>query len=377
MEKTKPIGLGLIGCGGFGTFCLEAFSTMPQVRIAAVADVRKEVADLTARQFNTRAFYKAQDLFNQADVDLVHIATPPSTHHLLVIQAARHGKHCLCEKPLALNISQADEMLSVTRQAGTIAPVNFVLRYNPVTDMVKAVLESGLLGKVLRAQMINCASDSKLPHSHWFWDKSESGGIFIEHGVHFFDLYRFWFSRGSVVWAGALTRDGQGMEDRVMCEVLHEGGAIASHYHGFDQPAELDRTTHRIICELGEIVVDGWIPMSMRLAALLDENGQNRLSAIAPSAQVTTEQEISATTAKVFSRGRERSYTRMTSLEYKIDATKQTVYSNGVRSLLADQIAFLGDAAHPRRINERNGLLALELAQEADAFASTPGAKAA
>ena len=188
MTEEKPIGLGLIGCGAFGLFCLDAYKEMPQVRIAAVADMRGEVADAFGRDFNVPAYHKPEELIGDESVGLVHVATPPASHHELVMKALAAGKHVLCEKPLAMTVAEGEQMLDAARRAERICPVNFVLRYNPVTDAVKAVLDSGVLGACLSARLTNCAQDTNLVPEHWFWDREKSGGIFVEHGVHFFDL---------------------------------------------------------------------------------------------------------------------------------------------------------------------------------------------
>jgi len=372
------VGIGLVGCGSFGLFCLDAYSSMTRVKIVAVSDLRKDLADYAASQYNVPAFYKAQELMSHDDVDLVHIATPPSTHHLLAIQASRHGKHCLCEKPLALNTAQADEILDLARQAGTIAPVNFVMRYNAITEMAKSVINSGALGRVLRAQLTNCASDSNLPSSHWFWDKSTSGGIFIEHGVHFFDLYDYWLGEGKVACADELSREGKGMQDRVTCQVLHEQGTLASHYHGFDQPAELDRTDHRLICEMGEVVVKGWVPMEIRVTALVDEEGQAQLARHLDDPQVEILQEVQpGGSNKVFSRGKPRHYTTLVEFSHRLNEEKPAVYASSIRQLLADQIHYLDDPAHERKVTDLNGYKALALAESADNIASAVDKRAA
>ena len=307
MPDEKPLGLGLIGCGGFGEFCLDAFRTMEQVRIAAVADVYKQAAERLGAKFGVPAHGDPAGLIRQEGVEIVHVATPPGSHHELVMAAIAAGKHVLCEKPLATRLADADEMLAAAEAAGVIVPVNFVLRYNAVTEAVKAVIDSGALGAVLAARLTNCAGDSKLAADHWFWDKSVSGGIFIEHGVHFFDLYAHWLGAGEILDAHVETRRdaagasqlgcGQGMslgagqasslrsgqEDRVMCTIGFDSGAVASHYHGFDQVHLMDRTDHRLVCELGDMRVAGWIPLSIDIDALVNDRTQEQLKPAAPA----------------------------------------------------------------------------------------------
>jgi predicted dehydrogenase len=365
MNEGEPLGLGLIGCGAFGQFCLEAFATLDSVRVAAVADVRCEAADAFARQFGVAAHHDPAALIARDDVQIVHIATPPSTHHELVMAAAAAGKHVLCEKPLATRLEHADEMLTAAKGAGVLVPVNFVLRHNPVTAAAKAVIDSGLLGRPLSAQLTNCAGDTPLGPGHWFWDKSVSGGIFIEHGVHFFDLYTHWLGPGRVIFAHVEAREGTGQQDRETCTIRHDNGALARHYHGFDQMTLMDRTDHRLIFEQGDLRVDGWIPLRMTIDAAVDDAAVEKLADLCPTCRVDTIETFDDKTGQTTGRGRARRVSRRIRLEYCPQPDKQALYAQSIRDLLADQVAAIGDSSHVRRITEQNGRDALVLAVRA------------
>lgn len=365
MHDDEPLGLGLIGCGTFGLFCLNVFSKMDQVCIAAVADVREEAAESFGREFSVPAYRDSGELIADENVQIVHIATPPSSHYELVLAAARAGKNVLCEKPLAMDLHQADELLAATTAAGTIAPVNLVLRYNAVTEAVKRIIDSGLLGQVLAGRVTNCAKDTPLGPDHWFWDKTVSGGIFVEHGVHFFDLYRYWLGQGRVIDAHAETRPGTAQEDRVMCSVRHDNGALISHYHGFDQLTIMDRTTHHLVCELGDIRVSGWIPLELTVDAAVNDAGAKRLAELCGGAEMQVIETVEPADRNLPSRGVARTVTQRVGLRYLPNDDKQAVYTAGIRELLADQIAFIRDRTHVRRITESNGREALALAESA------------
>jgi predicted dehydrogenase len=365
MSNAEPLGLGLIGCGAFGLFCLDAFRKIDCVKIAAVADVRTDAAEAFGRDFSVPAYSDPRELIADESVQIVHIATPPSSHHELVLAAARGGKHILCEKPLAMNLAEADEMLATVAGGGTIAPVNFVLRYNEVTRTVKRIIDSGVMGSVLSARLTNGASDSMLNQDHWFWDKKISGGIFVEHGVHFFDFYNSLLGNGNVIDAHTEVRSGTTQEDRVMCTVKHDCGAIVNHYHGFDQPAVMDRTTHHMLCELGDIRVNGWIPLEVSIDAAVDEEGAEQLLDICPGAQVDVIETFDPKRGALPSRGVPRQVTKRIRMHYVPQADKQTVYADSVKDLLIDQIAYIRDNTHNREIDESNGRAALALAEQA------------
>ncbi|MBN2584541.1 MAG: Gfo/Idh/MocA family oxidoreductase [Planctomycetes bacterium] len=360
---TRPLGLGLIGCGAFGRFCMDAYSKLDGLRPVAAADAYKPAADRFADEFlNLAVHYSAAELIDRDDVDIVHIATPPATHHGLALRAAKAGKHVLCEKPLAVTVEQADELLAAARDNNVLMPVNFVLRHNPITDAVRAIIDSGVLGRPLHATFENYAADENLRPDHWFWDKDQSGGIFIEHGVHFFDLYRHWLGPGRVIASHVERREGTAQEDRVMCLVRHDDGTVVNHYHGFDQPGPLDRTDHRLLFETGDVTVRGWIPTEMTVRVLTDEDGLQRLKSLVPNAEADVLERLDGAAQHVRGRGRERTVAMRARVTGNAGMAKQDLYAWSVGQLMSDQLAAIRDASHRRIVTEENGRNSLAMA---------------
>src|SRR4029078_4527158 len=157
-------------------------------------------------------------------------------HYPQARAALEAGKHVICEKPLAMTVAQADELLALARDRKLLCIANLMQRYNPLFDAVARVVESRVLGECLHGWFENYASDEGLGAEHWFWDREKSGGIFIEHGVHFFDLFEGWLGPGDVVAAQRSLRPGSGVEEMVQCTVRHAGGALVNFHHGFTQP---------------------------------------------------------------------------------------------------------------------------------------------
>jgi len=370
-SNSGSLGLGLIGCGAFGEYCMETYSGLEGLHPAAVADTIEAAADRVSRRFGIPAVYAAAELIARDDVDIIHLATPPSTHHELGLAALRAGKHVLCEKPLATRMDHADELLAAASRSDRIIPVNFVLRYNPVTDAVKAIVDSGLLGQPIHASLENFAGDEKLGPDHWFWDKTVSGGIFIEHGVHFFDLYTHWLGPAEMIAAHAEVRENSTAEDRVMCLTRHGGGVTVNHYHGFDQPGLLDRQSHHILLATGDIYVHGWIPEALEVTAIVDAESRAELERLCPGAAV----EVLASydtpeTRRCRGRWRDLDVTEKIRLQWDGGADKDTLYRRGVESLMEDQLAYIRDPSHARRVVEANGRDSLALAVAAAEMAN-------
>jgi len=371
MMEQDPIRLGIIGCGMFGRFCVRAYSQMPEVRITAAADQHLPAAEAVAAPFGAAATNDARALIARDDVDLVYIATPPASHHALVLAAAEAHKHCLCEKPLALTVAQADEMLAAAREHGVLAPVNLLLRYNEVTETVGRILACGALGRAVSGHLTNCATDTPIPAGHWFWDKSVSGGIFVEHGVHFFDLYGSWLGPAEVVSAHTERREGTDQEDRVACLLRHADGTLVRHYHGFDQAQMMDRTDHRLICELGDVRVRGWIPLTVQVDAGVNDQTEPVLrEAFGEPWRPEVVGRYTGQAARPISRGRQRHIQRRIRVERTPQADKLAAYAQSARRLLADQIAAMRDPSHERVVTEQNRRDALALAEAAARLAT-------
>lgn len=365
MNDEESIGLGLIGCGAFGLFCLDTYSKMDGLHAVAVADVRKDVVNDFAKEFHLAAYTDPAKMLARDDVHLVHIATPPATHYKLVMAALKAGKHVLCEKPLAMTAAEAKEMVATAKTADRIAPVNFVLRYNEITHAVKRIIDAGILGNVLSSRLTNSAGDSGLHPEHWFWNQKVSGGIFIEHGVHFFDLYHHLLGDGKVISSHTEKRPGTNQEDRVCCTVRHESGALVNHYHGFDQITHMDRTNHHMVCEMGDIWIDGWIPIQLTIDAAVDDEGAERLADYCDTGDIRVVEEYDHEQRQVMGRGEMRYVTKRIRLHYCPEEDKQYVYSRSVRDLMADQASYIRDHSHVRTVTEANGQLAVELAEAA------------
>jgi predicted dehydrogenase len=367
MNNSSALGLGLVGCGEIGRLCLQAYSQIENIRPIAVADTIHQDADIAAQKFGLYSHYfDLEELILRNDIQMVHFATPPFSHYGLGMMTANEGKHALCEAPLAVSVEEADAMLNAAKENNVIMPVNFVMRYNPISEAVKAIIDSHILGEVLHATLENYATDAYLSPDHWFWNKSMSGGIFIAHGIHFFDLYDWWLGSGRAISAHAEVRPGTKQEDRVMCTVRHDNGALVSHYHSFDQPEQLENTFHRILFERGVITIEGWIPQILAINAIGDEKNIESLTEICTGCNIETLDSYNNSEQSCRARGKLLTVTREIKLRYIAEPVgKQTQYLWAATDLMADQLQYIADRSHQRRVVEENGRTSLTLAVEA------------
>ncbi|GLV55197.1 hypothetical protein KDH_20440 [Dictyobacter sp. S3.2.2.5] len=276
----KQIGLGIVGYGGFGEFTAQAYASMPQVRIVAITDVDAARRGSAAELYHARAYEDLTALLADPEVDIVAINTPPWLHASQAMAAAEAGKHIFLEKPLAVELDDADTLLVKLKERRVHLTIDYVLRHVPVYETLLKVTNSGLLGAVTYMRLENVASNEALHDQHWFWQRSRSGGIFIEHGVHFFDLCNQISGARPVHVSGAAHLGPNGRQDRVMAAVTYANGTLANFYHAFDRPAILEQTVLRVVLERGSIVVSGWIPDHLELEGTVPAEQRDQLESL-------------------------------------------------------------------------------------------------
>src|SRR5579863_8402362 len=221
---TQELHLGVVGAGGFAKFAVTAFLRVPGVKVVAITDIDPAAA----KPFNTTIYADLEDLLTNSSAQLIYIATPPYLHYAQSHLALSAGRHVICEKPAALTVSEAETLVGLAKANNLLYVVNLMQRYNPLFDIVKAIVDDRQLGDFRHGFFENYASDEFLGPGHWFWDPAKSGGIFIEHGVHFFDLFAGWLGEGKLISAFQIGHN------RVQATVLYKSGPV-NFYHGFDQ----------------------------------------------------------------------------------------------------------------------------------------------
>src|SRR5262249_36256390 len=153
------IGLGVIGCGGFGLYALQQFVQVPGVKLIGMAGTNRPAAHAAAQRFGIPDIEEVGAPVARDDVDLIYIATPPFLHHDQAIAALEAGKHVVCEKPLAMTVQQANAMIALARKQDRLLVANLMQRYNPVYDAVERLIQSHTLGELLHGSFENYASD--------------------------------------------------------------------------------------------------------------------------------------------------------------------------------------------------------------------------
>ncbi len=353
-------GIGIIGYGGFGEFIHQAWDKMDNAHVVAVCD-----SDPSRNPGRGSFYTDVVDILADREVDIVSIATPPSTHKDIAIQALRAGKHVLVEKPLALSVSDGELVRDVQKETGRVATVNFVLRYNRIVEILHEIISTEVLGKLRRMDLRNYAMQDTVPEGHWFWDRRISGGILLEHGVHFFDLASWMASaKASETFSLGVERK-PGMEDRMFSAVKYANGVVGTFWHSFSRPRELETTTFHFAFDLGEIDVIGWIPLELRIWGWTDNKGLERIKSFGDQVELHAEP-------------MEHRTVRSSEFDYEVDwlldtaitlpDSKLDVYAANLRAIMADLIRAIDEPSHVMRVTMDDALEAVRIAEEATRF---------
>ncbi|SOD96701.1 Gfo/Idh/MocA family protein [Spirosoma fluviale] len=378
MEANAPnereIGIGVIGMGGFGLFAVQQFLQTPHTKLVAIAGSKREEAIRTAKRFGAEQLGSLDELVNHPDVDIVYIATPPFLHYEQAMLALNAGKHVICEKPLAMNPEEGAEMLALAKEKGLLMVTNLMQRYNPMFARIKHLIDKNLLGDFLHGYFENYAGDEGLSPEHWFWDRSKSGGIFIEHGVHFFDMFEGWFGHGTVKAAQVIKRpNSNDVEDQVQAVVEYgddeTGRKLVNFYHGFTQTGRMDRQEMRLVFERGDITLFEWVPTRMILRCVADEETSRALMDLFPGAQLNVTANVSGKDLPLRGRHKEFNAYQQIELRFGFGEEKQHLYSELLRLMFRDQVNGIHYPGTHRLITEDNGLHSLQTATLADQLA--------
>lgn len=190
-HSKDKIGVGIIGAGGVAAAHAKAYSQLPNVELIAIADLDESRARDFSQKYRILNWYTDdQELLKREDIQIVSICTPHYLHAPQAITALQSGKHVLVEKPMAISLQQADQMIQAAEQSQRQLGVIYQLRYEWDTHRAQHLLNNGLLGELFFCEA-NCLwwRRSAYYGVEWRgkWD-TEGGGAVINQASHHIDM---------------------------------------------------------------------------------------------------------------------------------------------------------------------------------------------
>ena len=190
----QKIQVGVVGTGFIGPAHIEALRRLPNVEVAALCEVTPELAASKAASLGIARSYTFDDLLKQDDIQVVHICTPNFLHYAQSKAVLAAGKHCICEKPLAKDLHEAEELVELAAKSGLVNAVHFNLRYYPLARQMKVMREKNDLGEVYSI-IGSYLQDWLFYETDYNWrlepDKSGDSRAIADIGSHLMDLIEY------------------------------------------------------------------------------------------------------------------------------------------------------------------------------------------
>jgi len=257
------INIGVIGCGGiFRHQHAPYYEVSKRARIAAVADIKEDVAQQQAERFDADAYTDWKQILDRTDIDAVDICAHPRPHRDIAVAAAQAGKHILVEKPMCRNIAEADEMNKAADEANVNLQVAYIMRFDPNYMKLKELLDNGILGE---PHMAYCNQVGWFNPSHhpWLFIKEESGGMLVEQAIHNLDAWLWLYGNVSSVYSqtshvplgGTYPEPDKAVENNAVIIFNFENGGTGMFIKSW--AAEVGHGGQGVVCSKGSAVLGG------------------------------------------------------------------------------------------------------------------------
>jgi myo-inositol 2-dehydrogenase / D-chiro-inositol 1-dehydrogenase len=184
----RRVNIAVIGTGRIGSVhTRNLVRSIHEANVVAVCDIRLDVAQAVADELGiARVVQDYHELLDDQDIEAVLIATNTDTHAFIVKDAARAGKQIFCEKPLALNLGDIDDVMKTVESSGIKLQVGYNRRFDKSLKRVHQVVTSGEIGRPCILHIVN--RDPEPPSLEY---AKSSGGMFLDMSIHDFDMVRF------------------------------------------------------------------------------------------------------------------------------------------------------------------------------------------
>ncbi|MDF2722206.1 MAG: oxidoreductase domain protein [Paenibacillus sp.] len=226
--------VAIVGCGGLGNVHASAYAKIAGVTVVGVCDTVSEMANKLADRIGAKAYTSFDDMLAQTECDIVSVTLPSFLHKEFTVKAAQAGKHVVCEKPIALNLEDAAEMIRVCEENGVRLFIGHVVRFFPEYAQIRDKIIQGALGRVGVAHLKRIGGNPA-GRRPWFGEDNKSGGVVPDLMVHDLDFLRWSLGEVRSVYGARHLAEGV---DHALATLVFENGAVANvqAYWGYPGP---------------------------------------------------------------------------------------------------------------------------------------------
>jgi myo-inositol 2-dehydrogenase / D-chiro-inositol 1-dehydrogenase len=229
---TSDIAVGIVGTGRIARVHAAAYRSVRGASLVSCMDVDEATARAFATDFGLKTVANFEAMIADPGIDAVIIATPNSLHARQSIAALAAGKHVFCQKPIALDLTDARMVADAAASSDRVLQFGFMLRFTPPLPALRSRVAGGELGELIGSQSAVFGWE---PNNEWFYDPRHGGGVILDTLVHFVDLVLWVFGDidrahtegGAFQLAGAKKYESP---DNATVTLHHTSGAISSMY---------------------------------------------------------------------------------------------------------------------------------------------------
>ena len=240
-----------------GRMHANVYGLLDNARLVAFVDRKQEKRERYSADFNVPAHATLHELFeNHPDLNAVDICLPTFEHKDAVVAVASAKKHIFCEKPMALSVDEADEMISVCEKFGVRLMIGHCIRFWPEYALLKKMVDDGTLGKLLSINLTRYGEFPSWSTDNWLADETKAGGGVLDMHIHDTDYIHFLLGQPKSVQSWG-TVDHRG-PSQVFTTMEFPGGAVAHLEGGWNLPNHTPfKMAFRAIFERGAAIMDG------------------------------------------------------------------------------------------------------------------------
>ncbi|HVG14442.1 MAG TPA: Gfo/Idh/MocA family oxidoreductase [Chitinophagaceae bacterium] len=262
MRAKDKLGVALVGLGYYSTDLLApALQQTKNCYLAGIVTGTPAKAESWKKKYNIpdKNIYNYSNfdtIANNPDIDVVYVVLPPSMHREYVIRAANAGKHVWCEKPMAINVKECQDMIDACNKNKRALAIGYRLQHEPNTQAYRKIVNNRLLGKV---QKVKCEAGYREGRTdHWKQKKELGGGVLYDMGVYAIQGARLGTGKEPIAIISAQTSTTRpeiyknGLDETVVARLEFPGGVIADIKTSFGENTNFLNIT----CEKGEVKME-------------------------------------------------------------------------------------------------------------------------
>jgi myo-inositol 2-dehydrogenase / D-chiro-inositol 1-dehydrogenase len=244
---TRKVATAVVGLGTIGAVHADWYSQIPESNLVAVCDSREDVSKKIAAKYGVKGYTDYNELVEDQSIEALTVAVPNFLHHDVALAAIKNGKHVAVEKPLAITLEEANDMVRAADKAGIVNMYTENLCFAPSYRTAKEIVDKGGLGNVYLCKAYESddivkgsEAEKNVLNSSWYLDpKKSGGGKLISTGVHAVEFVRFMFNHPKALRVHAEIIDSIGvqkprrMEDMALVTIRFEGDRVGEVHTGY------------------------------------------------------------------------------------------------------------------------------------------------